>query len=289
MDAERGQVDKAEVRRAFDRAAPAYDRHARLQREVATRLLERVDELRVTPTRVLDVGSGTGECTELLARRFRQGRVVGLDLAPAMVEAARARRRLRLYPAPRYLVADMESLPHPPGTFDFIFSNLSFQWAGDPAGLFAELYRVGRPGTPLLFSSFGPDTLRELRDAWGRVDDGVHVNRFMDMHDVGDLLMKSGFAGVVMDVDWLTEHHDRVESVMGVIKAIGAHNALRRRPRGLTGRGRLAALREAYEVHRRPDMPPMEPSLQTAGFMYQLEPSRDSGASRVNPPPSDDK
>lgn len=243
-------LDKHEVRRSFDRAAAGYDAHARVQREVGARLLERVAEIRLTPQVVLDVGSGTGDCTEALARRFRRARTIGLDISTAMVRTARAKRRLRLYPAPRYLVADMEALPQAPQSVDLLFSNLCFQWAGDLATLFAELYRVGSPGAPLVFSTFGPDTLRELRQAWRVSDDGVHVNAFADMHDLGDLLMAAGFTDVVMDVDRLTDYQPDVYAVMRGLKAIGAHNANAARSRGLTGRRHLEGMREAYEALR---------------------------------------
>lgn len=243
-------IDKAQLRRAFERAAPDYDRHAQLQREVGERLLERVAEIRRTPARVLDVGMGTGRCTEALAQRFRAARVAGIDIAPAMARMARGRRRLRLYPAPRYLVGDMEALPVATGTVDLLFSNLSFQWATDLNSLLAELHRVARPGTPLVFSSFGPDTLTELRSAWATVDDGVHVNRFQDMHDMGDALMRAGFTDVVMDVDRFVEHHPDVLSVMRGLKAIGAHNVTAHRRRGLTGRRLLDGVGAAYENRR---------------------------------------
>ncbi|MDZ7751688.1 MAG: malonyl-ACP O-methyltransferase BioC [Gammaproteobacteria bacterium] len=250
MGTETQTIDKSQLRRSFQRAAADYDHHARLQQEVGERLLERVAEIRLTPASVLDVGMGTGRCTEVLARRFRNARVAGIDIAPAMARLARGRRRLRLYPAPRYLVADMEALPLAASSVDLLFSNLSFQWASDLDILLAELYRVARPGTPLLFSSFGPDTLRELRGAWAAVDPGVHVNRFLDMHDVADAMMKAGFTDVVTDVDRLVEHHPDVMSVMRGLKAIGAHNVDARRRRALTGRRRLEGVLTAYEAHR---------------------------------------
>ncbi len=250
MATEPHAIEKPQVRRAFEGAAAAYDRHALLQQEVGERLLERVAEIRRTPAWVLDIGMGTGRCTEALARRFRAARVAGIDLAPAMARMARGRRRLRLYPAPRYVVGDMETLPVASATVDLLFSNLSFQWATDLHGLLAELYRVARPGTPLIFSSFGPDTLGELRSAWASVDPGVHVNRFLDMHDVGDAMMQAGFTDVVTDVDRLVEHHPDVLSIMRGLKAIGAHNVAARRRRGLTGRRLLEGVGAAYEGYR---------------------------------------
>ncbi len=250
MATEPQAIEKPQLRRAFERAATAYDRHALIQREVGERLLERVAEIRRTPAWVLDIGMGTGRCTEALARRFRDARVAGIDIAPAMARMARGRRRLRLYPAPRYLVGDMETLPLGTATVDLLFSNLSFQWATDLDGLLAELHRVARPGTPLIFSSFGPDTLAELRNAWASVDHGVHVNRFLDMHDVGDAMMQAGFTDVVTDVDRLVEHHPDVLSVMRGLKAIGAHNVAAQRRRGLTGRRALEGVGAAYETHR---------------------------------------
>ena len=244
-------LDRGAVRRSFDDAAGSYDGAAVLQREVGKRLLERLELIRLDPARILDLGCGTGEGTAGLRGRYRRARVIGLDIAPAMLRQTR-RRGGWLRPVP-VVCGDAEALPLCSDSVDMIFSNLVFQWCDDLPRLFAECQRVLRPGGLLMFSTFGPDTLRELRESWAAADDRVHVNRFVDMHDVGDVLVQRRFADPVMDMETLTLTYHRVRDLMSDLKAIGARNTHRHRHRGMTGRGRLAAMEAAYEAFRGAD------------------------------------
>lgn len=241
-------LDKRAVRVAFNRAAAGYDEAAGLQREVGDRLLERLDWIKFEPRTILELGCGTGHCTRVLEKRYRKARLVALDLAEAML--VRARRRGRWLHKTRYLCGDAERLPLASATVDLIFSSLTLQWCNDLGATFAEFRRVLRPGGIVLFSTFGPDTLHELRAAWAVVDGRSHVNRFLDMHDVGDALLRAGLGDPVMDVDRLRVDYANVRELMRDLKAIGAHNATADRPQGLTGRQRLAAVEQAYERQR---------------------------------------
>jgi len=251
--------DKRSVRRSFDRAAPAYDRHALLQREVGERLVLHLDPIRIAPRTVLDIGCGTGEAFAALARRFPAARVIGVDIALGMLDRARARTPAwkRLIGArPAALVgADAERLPLAPACAQLVHSNLTLQWCR-PEAVFAEMARVLEPGGLFLFSTFGPDTLKELRQAFAAVDGHDHVNTFVDMHDLGDALVHAGFADPVMEMEVLTLEYADVAGVARDLKAIGAGNALPGRPRGLSGRGRWQRMAEAYEHHRRGDVLP---------------------------------
>lgn len=246
--------DKTRVRRAFDRAASDYDRFAVLQREIADRLLQRLDYCRIEPRRVLDLGAGTGYASEALLRRYRGAQVVALDLAPAML--ARARRRGGWLRRPLPVCGDAEVLPLADRSLDLIVSSTTLQWCNDLAGTFAECLRVLRPGGLLMFTTFGPDTLRELRSAWSAVDGFTHVSPFADMHDIGDALVHARFADPVMDTERLTLTYSRLADLMADLRGIGSRNATRERPRGLTGPRRLAALEAAYESHRSEDRLP---------------------------------
>jgi len=244
-------IDKPAARRAFEAAAAGYDAAAVLQKELAQRMLERLDYVRLSPEIVLDLGCGTGLALDGLARRYRRARILALDFAMPMLQLAR--RRGHWLNRPRPICADLEALPLADHSVDLIFSNATLQWASDLDRAFAELRRVLRPGGLLMFTTFGPDTLMELRAAWATADGGrhAHVSPFIDMHDIGDALLRARFADPVMDAEHFTLTYPAVRELMRDLKAIGAHNVLADRSRGLTGRRRLAALEMAYETQRR--------------------------------------
>lgn len=247
-DEDRLLVDKRGVRASFDRAAADYDRVAVLQREVGARLLERLALLRMAPRRILDLGTGTGHIARALMKRYSGARVVGLDIAEGML--AQARRRSRWWRRPGFVCGDIERLPFASHSADMILSNLTLQWCNGLDAAFAEFRRVLRPGGTLLFTSFGPDTLRELRASWAAADSFSHVNSFVDMHDVGDALVRAGLIEPVLDVERFTLTYPDLQGLVCDLKTLGAHNVTAGRARGLTGRGRWQRVREAYEVHR---------------------------------------
>ena len=242
-------LDLAQVKRSFERAARRYDEVAVLQARVRERLLACLDLVKITPDVVLDAGCGTAHAAEALARRYRQSRVLALDLAEAMLREARRRHRFR---RPVALVCgDLRRLPLPDRSADLVYSNLALQWCDDLEATFAELRRVLRPHGLLSFTTLGPDTLKELRAAWTQVDRGVHIHPFADMHDVGDALVRAGFAEPVLDVETYTLTYRDSRAALRDLKALGAQNASAARARGLMGRRRFAAFEAAYERFRR--------------------------------------
>lgn len=244
-DTPRQRLDKRHVRRTFDRAAASYDQAAVLQREVCDRLLERLAWIRLSPARVLDAGAGTGQGLQGLRRRYRGARLVALDLSPAMLRTAA--RSAGWWRRPGLVCGDVEALPFADACFDLVFSSLAVQWCNDLERALAEFRRVLAPGGLLMFTTLGPDTLVELRRAWSAVDGRPHVSDFVDMHDVGDILVHNGFADPVMDTERMTLTYGDVRGLMGDLKAIGATNAAQGRGRGLTGPARLRAVEAAYE------------------------------------------
>ncbi len=237
-------IDEPSVRRAFDRAAANYDRAADLQKEVADELLDRLAGIRVTPERIVDLGCGTGYALDRLQRMYRRADVLGIDFAPAMAGRVGGGSRIRRRPAA--ICGDARRTPLPDQSVDIAFSNLTVQWIDDLRAFFTEVRRILRPEGVLMFSTFGPDTLAELRQAWASVDSGVHINTFLDMHDIGDAVLASGLSEPVMDVDRFQRTYTDVRALMQSIKAIGANNATRGRPRHLTGRERLRRLEAHY-------------------------------------------
>lgn len=243
--------DKRRVREAFDRAAARYDEAAVLQREVGTRLVERLELIRLQPERILDLGAGTGHCSAALAARYPKARLLSLDLAPGMLQRARSRLNWWQRRRHQYVCADAEALPLADASVDLLFSNLTLQWCADLERTFAEFRRVLRPGGLLLFSTFGPDTLKELRAAWAAVDGGAHVNEFVDMHDIGDAMLRARLADPVMDREDITLTYGEVRTLLHDLKAIGAHHVNAGRAPGMTGKGKFRRMLEAYEAYRR--------------------------------------
>jgi len=241
----------ASIRRAFHGAAGGYDEASVLQLEVGKRLRERLDLVRLTPARVLDVGAGTGIQTAALRERYRKAQVIALDTAAAMLAVARKHGRwLRPLPC---IQADARQLPLADNSVDLVFSNMTIQWCSDPVALFREFQRVLRPDGLLLFSSLGPDTLRELRASWAAVDGHAHVNPFLDMHDLGDAMIQARFADPVVDMEPFTLTYPELTGLFRDLRRTGANTVVGQRRRGLLGRAGRDRLYQAYEAYRGAD------------------------------------
>lgn len=252
MNAPVATFDRRQVRRAFSRAAPGYDAAAALQHRVEAHLLESLDYLDTRedaiklPHVVLDVGCGPGHAAAAMRARWPKAQVLALDLAlPMLRQAPKARWHPLRHPV-RRLCADARALPLADDSVDLLFSNLCLQWLEDLPAAFAGFRRVLRPGGLLLVSSFGPDTLHELRAAFAQADDVPHVSPFAGIAQFGDALMQAGFRDPVLDRDVTTTHYDGLPALMRELRAIGATNALQARRHSLTGKARFARAAQAY-------------------------------------------
>ena len=252
-DADAFDLDRRAVRASFDRASADYEAAAVLQAGVADELLVRLDAFEFRPDTVLDLGAGPGRATALLKRKYRSALVIALDLAPGMLQEAR--RHQRLFHRFQRVCADASRLPFADASVDVIYSSLMLQWC-DLDSTFAEVRRVLEPNGFFAFTTFGPDTLKELRASWAEVDDYHHVHQFMDMHDVGDALVRAGLVEPVLDVERTRLTYVDVMGLMRDLKTIGAHNVTAGRSRGLTGKARLQKMQAAYEAFRRDDRLP---------------------------------
>ncbi|MBO1924661.1 malonyl-ACP O-methyltransferase BioC [Thiomicrorhabdus sp. 6S3-12] len=263
------KVNRQHLKQHFSHAAPSYDDAAILQKTVAERIDERLELTTVQAQRIADIGAGTGLLTVKLMQRYPEAELFAVDLSEAMLHQARSRLIKPKMPKlgavnrllPQNLAnkcgavmlnADAFALPFADNSLDMLTSNLMLQWCDDLDAVFAEFRRVLRPDGLLMFTTFGPDTLKELRQAWNMADtEREHVNHFIDMHDIGDALIRAGFGQPVMDVEHFTLTYDKPIGVMKDLKAIGATNASLNRNRGLMGKERFQAMLNAYETLRR--------------------------------------
>jgi len=243
------RLDRGGVRAAFDRAGGTYESAAQLQARVAQELLTRLDTFGFEPRVVLDLGAGTGRVTAELKRRYPRAQVLALDLSFGMLKAAR--HNLRLWRRFARVCADAQRLPLKGASVDLVFSSLMLQWCQPLDAALAEVRRVLKAEGFFAFSTFGPATLQELRRAWAAADDYNHVNHFIDVHDVGDALVRAGFTEPVLDVDRLELLYPDALALMRDLKAIGAHNVTAGRPRTLLGRAHLERMQSAYERERK--------------------------------------
>lgn len=245
--------DHGQVRRAFSRAARSYEAAAGLQHAVEARLLESLDYLgERTPEVVLDLGCGPGTAAAAMQRRWPKARVLAMDLALPMLHASRHGERWHPLRRPvQRICADVRALPMAEASVDVVFSNLCLQWVEDLPAVFAGFRRVLRPGGLLLVSTFGPETLRELRDAFAEAehsnpDPAPHVSPFAGIAQFGDALMAAGFRDPVLDRDTMVSRYRDLSALMRELRAMGATNALRARRHTLTGKARFARASRAY-------------------------------------------
>ena len=246
-------IEKHRIQKHFDAKADFYESSAVLQREVCERMLERLHLIKLHPERIIDVGAGTGWGVQGLMKHYRSAQVMALDLSMAMLNRSKSKGGwLR---KPGLICGDAECLAVADNSVDIVFSSLMLQWC-DAEKVFAEFQRILKPGGMLMFSSFGPDTLKELRHSWKQVDDKIHVNEFVDMHDLGDGLLMSGFAEPVMDMDIMTLTYPDAKSVMMDLKNIGANTPVKNESRGLITPRKFQRVLDAYEAFRVEDVVP---------------------------------
>lgn len=230
------------MQRRFDRAAADFPRADFVHRHAADGMLERMSPMLVDVGHILDAGAANGAASRALAKRFRGSRVISLDASLPMLRQARQSRSR--FSRIREVQADAMLPPLKTGSVDLVFANMLLPWIDDIPALFGSVARVLRKGGLFVFSSLGPDSLAELREAWQSVDDDEHVITFSDMHEIGDALVKYGLREPVLDVDWLTVTYDDLPSLFADLTATGSRNTLRGRRRTLAGRRTFERLRD---------------------------------------------
>lgn len=254
------EIDKPLARRHFEASATTAAQADFLAREVSRRMAERLDYIRIKPSRMLDLGCGTGSDQQAFAERYPDAERIAIDFALPLLAQARTptnflQRVFKSRPAQHLLCADAEALPLQRASVQMVWSNLMLNWLHEPMPALREMHRVLAVDGLLMFSTLGPDTLRELRGALPR-NSGERVHRFIDMHDLGDCLLNAGFAEPVMDMEVITLTYTDIDALLQELQQAGATNASTARPRGLTGKHSWQQARLAYERLRKEDRLP---------------------------------
>ena len=230
----------SKIRSTFNGAACNYDDNAFLQSEIANRLAEKLKVISIKPQTIIDLGSGTGLLSNKTAEIFPNANLICVDFAQQSL--LKNSQNLKV-------CANAYELPFASNSVDFIVSNLMMQWCPDLKALFNECFRVLKPEGLILFTTFGPDTLKELKRSWSAVDSSAHVNDFIDMHDIGDQMLQSGFQSPIMEMENITLTYEKVLDLMHDLKSIGAQN-VGSRSKALTGKTKFKKMIEMYESYR---------------------------------------
>lgn len=246
--------DKQRIAAAFSQAAPRYQKLAVAQQHIGQQLLDRLDLVQLQPDWILDLGAGPGTFSRALSRQYRKAQILSLDLAQAMVREGLRQKRWR--DRQHFVCADAEALPLATESVDLVFSSFSLQWC-DLSVALAEVWRVLRPGGLLVMSLPGPDSLHELRHSFAQLDAQVHVNPFIEMHELGDLLVRQGFADPVLDRDPVQLLYPDLRALLAELKLLGVNQVMARGEMGLMTPRRWQRLQAAYESFRRPDGLPL--------------------------------
>jgi len=230
----------SQVRSAFNKASSQYDEHAFLQKEIASRLDAKLEVISGKSNVILDLGSGTGLLSKQLSKRFPESQLVCLDFAHQSLAHNLANSKI---------CADANHLPLTDNSVDMVISSLMMQWCPDLKQLFSEIHRVLKNDGLILFSTFGPDTLKELKKSWSVVDNETHVNTFTDMHDIGDQMLGAGFQSPVMEMEKLTLTYQTVTDLLRDLKVIGAQT-VSARSKSLMGKDKFQLMIKMYESYR---------------------------------------
>jgi malonyl-CoA O-methyltransferase len=233
---------------SFDSAAETYEENAVLQAHTADDLIEKLKIMKVRPKSIMDLGSGTGGVASRISPMFPNANMVLVDISLGMLGTSRHRTLSNRKKRANYICANAEQMPFASNSFDLVVSNLMLQWGENYPKIFAGVNAILKPGGLFVFSTLGPSTLMELRDAWSEVDEYKHVNEFVDMHILGDALISSGLTEPVMESDSIIMNFPSASKVMSHLKKIGAHNVNTGRRKTLTGKGRLREVTKRYEL-----------------------------------------
>ena len=280
-------IEKHRVCEDLAQAADRYDAAAVVQHAVCERALERVDMLELQPGFILDVGSATGRGLKGLASRYPDSEMIACDLALPMLQYCREHHAA--WYTEQLVCSDAEQLPFAQESVDLVFSTSTFQWCADLPRALSECRRILRADGVLVFSTFGPDTLLQLRRSFAKVDDFQHVHEFIDMHHIGDMMVEAGFADPVVDMEMIEIQYQSVRQLLQDLKDTGSRGKFasgRSKPTGLMGKEKYRSLVQAYEGYRRENG--LLPASYEVIYGYARKPadheSEDAGRKEVRVP-----
>ena len=242
---DRPKLNLRDVRRRFDSAAATFDSADFVHAVTREGLFARLAPLVLDANTILDLGSATGSAGKDLRERFRRAHIISLDISRRMLCQGISKRPRFSFSRSSHVQANALRLPFIDQSVDFVFSNLLLPCTDSPELVFDEVARVLRKGGVFAFATLGPDSLLEISRAWSGLDGYAHVNRFLDMHDIGDALVRAGLRDPVLDVDRLTVSYDNPEKLFADLTDVGARNALQQRNRSLVGKHRFREMLSA--------------------------------------------
>jgi malonyl-CoA O-methyltransferase len=269
-----------DVQRRFDHAAAHFDEVDFVHRSVADGMLGRMEPILIAAKRIVDLGCATGTASRQLRKRFKRSRLIVLDVSIEMLR--KAREKQPWYAAVSALQGDAMALPLQTGSVDLVFANLLLPWIDDTPATMAEVSRVLRIGGLFVFSTLGPDSMSQLREAWAEIDDGEHVNRFADMHDIGDGLVHAGLRDPVLDTDFLVVSYRDTASLFRDLTLAGGRNSLSGRRSTLTGKGRFLRMERALRSRFHDNLLELELEI-VYGHAWAAEPPLPAGEYHVDP------
>lgn len=237
--------DYKALKKGFNKTAKTYDQHAELALSIGNTLIERLRDIKIKPKRILDIGAGTSNLSQSLKKLYPRAQIFNLDLAEQRLKIAQKNNKKK--PNNYFVCADAHALPFADQSFDLVVSNLTWHWMDHLGQAIYEAKRILKVDGTLLFTTFGPDTLRELRAAFMETSPNPHIGHFFDMHDIGDALLKAGFADPVMDVEYLFRHFKKLDNLFTMLKKTGERNYLKLRQRGLTPKKIFTKVKKRYQ------------------------------------------
>ena len=212
---------KIKILKSFDAKSSSYDEYSFVQKEVSERMIKRLKFLKSKPLNILDIGCGTGYLSNLISRHLPNSNIVCMDFSYEMVSQCK-NKNIKLEP----LVADAEYMPFKTSTFDLVISSFTLHWCQQIDKIFSDIFRILKNNGNFMFTTVGPDTLKELRDAYKLIDNYEHINTFDDMHTYGDILLSSGFHDPVMDVERLIIEYKNFNEVLQSLRKTGASTVI---------------------------------------------------------------